>query len=422
MRRVEAWIPAQIDVPAWKKTTTARAMLREYWQAVEARIELEKAMEAMREASQGKAPNDALGLAAITQAIAHAKLKLRLLLSPLTADSIKAALDDYDVAIKNQPPLGRLKAQAELFKALPMSALLKAKKDKKLTPGLETRLDAARRDILQTMQTQFLLQNPALAPFVERIIYTGSGARPDWPEYKRLSSDLDFTIVLKEGTTLDNRLKVKATFDQFFTSRTNFAPEEFDIHCFADERPRLSSQRHDGRRPAGARQGPAGRRADGRRDLAQQCVVAPRPDGSRAVPLHRRPAVPPLPEQARRPGEEGRGAGPGGRRRLPEGPVRGREVRVLDGARDGDGQRQDDRRARREPPRLREGARQVRAARAAGARHPVGPRPEDGQRADRRGRRRADAGNRRHPRRVRAHGGGAGRPVHARSSSGCSAR
>jgi len=240
-RRVEAWVPAQIDLPAWKKTTTARAMLREYWQAVEARIELEKAMEAMQDASRGKAAGDTLGVATIAQAIAHAKLKLRLLLSPLTADSIKAALDDYDAAIRNEPPLGRVKAQAELFKALPLPALLKAKKDTLLTPGLETRLDEARQDILQTMQTQFLLQNPALAPFVERIVYTGSGARPDWPEYKRLSSDLDFTIVLKEGTTLENRLKVKATFDQFFASRTNFAPEEFDIHCFADERPRLSS-------------------------------------------------------------------------------------------------------------------------------------------------------------------------------------
>jgi len=198
-------------------------------------------MEAMQDASRGKAAGDTLGVATIAQAIAHAKLKLRLLLSPLTADSIKAALDDYDAAIRNEPPLGRVKAQAELFKALPLPALLKAKKDTLLTPGLETRLDEARRDILQTMQTQFLLQNPALAPFVERIVYTGSGARPDWPEYKRLSSDLDFTIVLKEGTTLENRLKVKETFDRFFTSRTNFAPEEFDIHCFADERPRLSS-------------------------------------------------------------------------------------------------------------------------------------------------------------------------------------
>ncbi|MBE3134924.1 MAG: hypothetical protein IMZ55_15770, partial [Acidobacteria bacterium] len=119
MRRLEAWAPAQIDVPNWKKTTTARAMLREYWQAVEARIELEKAMEGMRDAARGKAAGDAVGLTAITQAIAHARLKLRLLLSPLTADSVKAALDDYDGAIRNEPPLGRLKAQAELFKALP---------------------------------------------------------------------------------------------------------------------------------------------------------------------------------------------------------------------------------------------------------------------------------------------------------------
>lgn len=240
LRKLDAYVPEKIDVPGWRKVMAARGMMREYWTAVEARVELEKAMQQLEDATRGKTW-DELQVGGIVKLISAAKLKLRLLLNPLNEESIKAAVDAYDERLAAATGEDRLKAHVELFELLPMSALAKAKKDGVLAKSLELKIDNARREILQNVQTEFLVRYPGLAQYVERFIFTGSGARPDWPEYKRLTSDLDFTIVLKEGTPLDIRAKVKATFDEYFQQQAKFAPEEFDIHCFADERPRLSS-------------------------------------------------------------------------------------------------------------------------------------------------------------------------------------
>ncbi|MEK8022765.1 MAG: hypothetical protein AAB229_03055 [Candidatus Hydrogenedentota bacterium] len=243
LRKIDAHIPEKVNVPAWKKLQAARTMMREYWQAMDALAQLQKAQQELADASNSKL-KDELGITTAAKLIASLKLKLKLYLNPLNERMIREIMEEYDADLSGKKGEHRIAAHAELFRKLPMAALLKAKKKGELPKNIELKLDAARRELLEFTQRQFLAENPSLAPHVERFIYTGSGARPDWPEYKRLSSDLDFTIILKEGVDLPTRARVKSGYDEYFRRKTGFEPEEFDIHCFADERPRLTAAGH----------------------------------------------------------------------------------------------------------------------------------------------------------------------------------
>ncbi len=107
---------------------------------------------------------------------------------------------------------------------------------------LSVQTDNFRREIQATMQSWFVEQFPQYAEYIIGYTTYGSAAHPDWPGYKRIWSDLDFTVLLKAGTPKEIREAVKRDFDAFFATKTGMAPEALDIHCFADEMPVFRSR------------------------------------------------------------------------------------------------------------------------------------------------------------------------------------
>lgn len=241
LRRIDAYVPDKVDVPGWRKITLARQQMREYWLAVDSLAKLEQMKLELQDANRKwnwKSPT----VASISKKIKEAAIKLKLAFSPLREAEITQMIGLHDAKLSAaKSKAERIAAHADLFRTLPFSALVKAKKNKHLPPALEEKIDLARRELLSQTQIDFLHEYPDLAQYIERFIYTGSGAREKWLEYKKVSSDLDFTIFLQEGVHIAVKEQIKSQFDEFFEKRASFPPEELDIHCFVDEKPKLRS-------------------------------------------------------------------------------------------------------------------------------------------------------------------------------------
>jgi hypothetical protein len=223
----------------------ARSEMRDYWLAVDSLNQLEALKQKLQDETRKgnwKLPS----VASISKKIADVELWFKLALSPLKTPEITLALQSHNEKVSAaKSKAEKMAAHAEMFRQMPFAALRKAKKKGYLTPQLEAQIDAARREMLVQTQIDFLRQHPDLAPYVERFIYTGSGARENWPEYKKIGSDLDFTIFLGKGVPIAIKEKIKVAFDSFFEKRAKFGPEELDIHCFVDEKPQLKSTGQD---------------------------------------------------------------------------------------------------------------------------------------------------------------------------------
>jgi hypothetical protein len=220
----------------------ARVKMREYWMAMDALVKLETLKQQMQDARKAK-KIELPKLANLGKQFGKLMLKIRLAVSPLNAETIRLTLQDYDQNLATaKTPLERVAIHSELFRTLPFTALVSAKKSGNLPKDLEAKIDLARRETLSTIQAEFLKAYPGMAPYIDRYIYTGSGARDTWPEYKKITSDLDFTIILRAGVDLKIADNIKKTFDAFFEKTAKFPPEEFDVHAFVDERPNLPSR------------------------------------------------------------------------------------------------------------------------------------------------------------------------------------
>lgn len=240
LRQVDAYVPDVLNLPGWQKLKDARVKMREYWMAMDALVQLEKIKQEMRDARKAKKV-DLPKLSNLGKQFGKIMLKVRLAINPLNADTIRLTMQDYDQNLTTaKTPLERMTVHSELFRVIPYAALVNAKKAGNLPKDLEAKIDLARRDMLITIQTEFLKAYPGMAPYIERYIYTGSGARDTWPEYKKISSDLDFTLILRPGVNLKIKNNIKHTFDAFFEKTAKFPPEELDVHAFVDGRPNLS--------------------------------------------------------------------------------------------------------------------------------------------------------------------------------------
>ncbi|MDI6730998.1 MAG: hypothetical protein QME05_00265 [Candidatus Margulisbacteria bacterium] len=240
LRQLDAYTPDVINLPGWQRIMKSRVRMREYWMTMDALAQLEKIKLQMQDARKSKKV-DLPKLSALGSKFGKIMLKIRLAISPLNAETIRLTMDDYQQKLSAaKTPIERVAAHSELFRTMPFAALVSAKKAGNLPKDMEAKIDLARRDVLSTIQTEFLKAYPGMAPYIERYIYTGSGARDTWPEYKKISSDLDFTLVLRAGVDIKIKNNIKQAFDAFFEKTAKFPPEEFDVHSFVDERPNLA--------------------------------------------------------------------------------------------------------------------------------------------------------------------------------------
>jgi len=236
-QNMSKWQRLQIQIDLLRERADGRADVIRDIKVLEAlrNADLARGQMELEVARRMAADWDFSQLQAKTQPLHEAEQQARRQVEPLTRQRVdavsQAVLERLNQAKSQQE---RLETLVQCFKDLPFESLRSLFKGNVKESGVP---DNFRREIQATIQSWFMEQFPQHAQHIVGFTTYGSAAHPDWPGYKRIWSDLDFTILLKPGTPKEVREAIKAAFDTFFTGKTGMPPEALDIHCYADEQP-----------------------------------------------------------------------------------------------------------------------------------------------------------------------------------------
>lgn len=228
-----------VDLGVVKQKQAARRSLSDFYFFQEMCLQAKKAREEIsaRKLSAGDEAAAKAETAKLAEAEANQNLKLR----PLTKETLQERLGQF---LGDDPPTPgskeRLAQIAKFFQGLKWKELMKLGLPK--DDGLNRQIDNLRRELIAALQVEFF-NDPRFAKYREHMIaylYIGSAGKKTSAAYKRIDSDIDFTVLVREDTPESVRNQLREDFMGFFQEAANgMALEDFEMSVMVDPMPRF---------------------------------------------------------------------------------------------------------------------------------------------------------------------------------------